>query len=294
MQQSPSPFAGDHHAPFDFVPEPPVESPRRVGALLLHGFMGTPAELRPLGRALADHGIRAQAPLLPGFGPNLGDLNRTTASDWSHAVETAWKLVRAEADVTLLVGFSFGAALALETAARQPPAALVLISPYVRLMDLPSWLLVAGLPVLKRTIKTFSPYAKADFRDPEVRRFFGEMDPALDLDDPATQASLRERSTIPFSVIEQMRRTTDAGRRAAASVTAPALLIQGTRDETSTVARSRALGATLRGPLTLRELDADHLIVDDRKPSWPAVRDSVLAFVDQQFGSQLTGPATTR
>lgn len=283
MQQSPSPFANEDHDPFDFPAEFAPGPPRRIGALLLHGFMGTPRELRPLGRALAAHGIRAQAPLLPGFGRSMGDLNQTAAGDWSRAVDEAWTSVRSESDVTLLVGFSFGAALALEAAATMPPSALVLISPYVRLMDLPSWLLVAGLPVLKRTIKTFSPYAKADFEDPEIRRFFGEMDPAQDLDDPATQAVLRKRSTIPFSVIEQMRRATDAGRRAARSVTAPALLIQGTRDQTSTVARSRSLAATLRGPLTLRELDADHLIVDDQKPSWPAVRDSVITFADQQF-----------
>ncbi len=283
MQQSPSAFAGEDHRPFDFAPDPSNPRPQRVGALLLHGFMGTPKELRPLGQALAADGIRAVAPLLPGFGPNVPDLPRTTAEDWSRAVDEAWATVRTESDASVLLGFSFGGALALGTASQSPPDALILISPYVRLIDLPSWLLVAGLPVLKRTIRTFSPYAKADFGDPEVRRFFHEMDPTFDLDDPATQDLLRERSTIPFSVIDQMRRVTDRGRKAARSVTAPTLLVQGTRDDTSTVARSRRLAGSLRGPLTLRELDADHLIVDDQKPSWPALRDSVLAFVDQQY-----------
>ncbi len=283
MQQDPSAFAGDAHKPFDFPPDPAAARPQRVGALLLHGFMGTPKELRPLGHALAADGIRAVAPLLPGFGSQVPDLVRTTADDWSRAVDTEWATLRAESDVTLLIGFSFGAALALQTASQTPPNALVLISPYVRLIDLPSWLLTAGLPVLKRTIKTFSPYARADFKDPEVRRFFHEMNPDYDLDDRATQDELRKRSTIPFSVIDEMRRTTDRGRKAASSVSVPTLLVQGTRDETSTVARSRALAGALRGPLTLRELDADHLIVDDHKPSWPAMRDSVLGFVDQQF-----------
>ena len=283
MQQSPSAFAGEAHQPFDFAADPSRPRPQRVGALLLHGFMGTPKELRPLGQALAADGMRAIAPLLPGFGPNVSDLPRTTAEDWNRAVDDAWATVRSESDATVLVGFSFGAALALQTASQSPPDALILISPYVRLIDLPSWMLVAGLPVLKRTIRTFSPYAKADFKDPEVRRFFHEMDPMFDLDDPATQSLLRERSTIPFSVIDQMRRVTDGGRKAAGSVLAPTLLVQGTRDETSTVARSRALAGSLRGTLTLRELDADHLIVDDQKPSWPAMRDSVLEFVDQRF-----------
>lgn len=283
MQQDPSAFAGEAHAPFDFPADPNAGRPRRVGALLLHGFMGTPKELRPLGHALAANGIRSVAPLLPGFGSHVSDLVRTTADDWSRSVDAEWATLRAESDVTLLIGYSFGAALALQTASRTPPEALVLISPYIRLIGLPSWLLTAGLPVLKRTIRTFSPYAKADFTDPEVRRFFHEMNPDYDLDDRATQDELRERSTIPFSVIDEMRRTTDRARKAARSVSVPTLLVQGTHDETSTVARSRALAGTLRGPLTLRELDADHLIVDDQKPSWPAMRDSVLGFVDLQF-----------
>lgn len=283
MQQSPSSFAGEAHQPFDFAPASSNPRPRRIGALLLHGFMGTPKELRPLGHALAANGIRAVAPLLPGFGPHVPDLPRTTADDWRQAVDAAWATVRSESDATLLLGFSFGAALALQTSSHSPPDALVLISPYVRLIDLPSWLLVAGLPVLKRTIKTFSPYAKADFNDPEVRRFFHEMDPTFDLDDRKTQDLLRERSTIPFSVIDELRRATDRGRKAASSVSSPTLLVQGTRDDTSTVARTRVLAGSLRGTLTLRELDADHLIVDDQKPSWPALRDSVIGFIDQQF-----------
>ena len=283
MQQSPSAFPGEAHQPFDFAPDPSNPRPQRVGALLLHGFMGTPKELRPIGHALATAGIRAVAPLLPGFGPNVPDLSGTTADAWTRAVDEAWATVRSESDATLLLGFSFGAALALRTASQFPPDALVLISPYVRLIDLPSWMLVAGLPVLKRTIRTFSPYAKADFKDPEVRRFFHDMDPSFDLDDRATQDLLRERSTIPFSVIDEMRRVTDRGRQAASSISAPTLLLQGTRDETSTVARSRSLAGSLRGTLTLRELDADHLILDDQKASWPAVRDSVLEFVDQRF-----------
>ena len=51
-------------------------------ALLLHGFPGTPAELRPLGQALAFAGVRAQAPLLPGFGPAMQRLGDVGAREW--------------------------------------------------------------------------------------------------------------------------------------------------------------------------------------------------------------------
>lgn len=273
-----TPFSGPEHEPFDLAPAA-VDAAPPTAALLLHGFMGTPKELRPLGEALAAAGVRARAPLLPGFGADMTSLNRISASDWSRAVAREWVDLRATAERSVLIGFSFGAALALAAAATAAPSRLVLISPYVRLIDLPAWLLTAGLPVLSRTVRTFAPYRNADFSDPEVRRFFSEMDPTLDLDDPATQGRLRQRSTIPFRVIDQLRRATDAGRKAAPSVDAPTLLVQGTRDETSTIARTRALAATLPGPLTLREIEADHLIVDRAKPSWPGLRDAVVGFV---------------
>lgn len=37
-------------------------------ALLIHGFPGTPAEVRPLAQALSERGWKVRAPLLPGFG----------------------------------------------------------------------------------------------------------------------------------------------------------------------------------------------------------------------------------
>ncbi|HEV2528892.1 MAG TPA: alpha/beta fold hydrolase [Thermomicrobiales bacterium] len=286
MPQQSLPFSNPDHQPFDFAAEGSAPGAPRVAALLVHGFMGTPRELRPLGRVLAANGIRAVAPLLPGFGPQVQQLNRVRADQWTDAVDSAWRTVRKDADQTVLVGFSFGAALALPAAATAPPDALVLLAPYTRLIDLPSWLITAGMPVMKRTMKTFSPYAKADFSDPEVRRFFTGMDSSLDLDDPATQARLREQTSIPLRVIDQLRVATDRGRKAAPAVTAPTLLVQGSRDETSTVARSRALAAQLGGPLELREIDADHLIVDDRRPAWPALRDDVLNFIERTTGAK--------
>lgn len=38
-----------------------------AGVLLLHGFTGSPAELRPLGEFLSRQGYAAAAPLLPGM-----------------------------------------------------------------------------------------------------------------------------------------------------------------------------------------------------------------------------------
>ena len=278
MPQQPTFYAGPEHEPFTLAPEhQPGE--QRVAALLLHGFMGTPAEMRALGTALAERGVTVHAPLLPGMGPDMVHLNETTAADWQSAVADAWRTVRAGADATILIGFSFGAALALSLSAVAPPDRLVLLAPYVRLIGLPSWTVALGMPVLKRTVKTFSPFARSNFADPEVRRVFTEMDPSLDLDDPSVQQTLRQQATIPMSVVDQLRRATDAGRKAASQVHATTLIVQGLRDQTSTVPRTRALAGSLHGPLTLREIDAEHLLVEARQPWFPEVRDEVIDFL---------------
>jgi carboxylesterase len=40
----------------------------RAQALLLHGYTGTPYEVRIVGEALAERGVGCRAPLLPGHG----------------------------------------------------------------------------------------------------------------------------------------------------------------------------------------------------------------------------------
>ena len=56
------------------------EGPRR--ALLLHGFPGTPGEVRPLAEWLSGRGYRVTAPLLPGFGMGITELGTVRWSDW--------------------------------------------------------------------------------------------------------------------------------------------------------------------------------------------------------------------
>src|SRR5438046_2561517 len=57
--------------------------------LLLHGLTGSPAEVRPVGEALARNGFRAIGPLLPGHGTSPEDLYTVTRGQMVHAAESA-------------------------------------------------------------------------------------------------------------------------------------------------------------------------------------------------------------
>ena len=249
-----------------------------TGALLLHGFTGTAKEMRPLGEALAAAGVAAHGPLLPGFGPSIGDLTATTAEDWRRATDRAWDEVVASYDVPVLVGFSMGAVLALSAAARLAPARLVLLAPLARVASGPAGLLVPLLPVLKRVMPPFKPFASADFADPRTRAMFRDMHPERDLDDPAVQHRLREGTTIPMAVVDQLRRVVAGGVAAAPRVTAPVLVLQSLADDVTPRGVARGLVSRLGGPVTYREVPGDHLIVSEDGPSWPAVRDAVVGY----------------
>jgi hypothetical protein len=54
--------------------------------------------------------------------------------------------------------------------------------------------------------------------------------------------------------------------------------VQGARDPISRPGDTRRLARNLGGPVTLTEIEADHLLPFDDRPWWPLVRDHVRRF----------------
>src|SRR5262245_56069673 len=94
----------------------------RARALLIHGFLGSPRDMRPLGEALAAVGVDVRGVLLPGFGPDTARLSRVRADEWLAAARSAWNELRDGAERTTLIGFSMGGAIALSLAAESGQA----------------------------------------------------------------------------------------------------------------------------------------------------------------------------
>jgi carboxylesterase len=87
------------------------------GALLLHGFAGTPPELRRLGEHLAAHGWRCSAPAMAGHATTPEDLERTTWRDWAGSARAALDELTAECEQVVVAGQSMGGSMALHLAA---------------------------------------------------------------------------------------------------------------------------------------------------------------------------------
>lgn len=102
----------------------------RVGALVLHGFTGSPAGVRPLAVHLADHGLTVLAPRLPGHGTSWQDLAVCRWDDFHSEADRALTTLRERCDQVVVLGLSVGGALALRLAELRPDdvAGLVLVN----------------------------------------------------------------------------------------------------------------------------------------------------------------------
>lgn len=108
-------------------PDPFFYQGSETGILLIHGFTGTPSELRPMGRYLEKQGYTVYAPLLPGHGTSPEEMECTSWKDWWACVFNAYDRLRLQGKVRQIVavGLSMGGALALKLAQEREVAGVV-------------------------------------------------------------------------------------------------------------------------------------------------------------------------
>lgn len=264
-----SPIAAD-----DPLHQPFVYRSGETEALLIHGYMGTPLEMRALGKALSGVGITARGLALPGFGADIDRLGQVGAKEWLDAAMRAWAHTGSPGAPRMLVGYSMGAAVALALAALAPPDRLILLAPHWRYADRRALV----LPVAQLFMKSFQPFAKADFRKPDTRRMFAELAPSADLDDPAVQERLRKQTTIPVRSLNEVRRIGNQAMRGIRMLPdqLPILIVQGRDDQTTLPANSRYLARKLGSRANYQEVAGGHLLIEPASPGWTETRDLVL------------------
>jgi esterase/lipase len=110
---------------------------RPLGVLLVHGFLASPAEMRPLAERLRDERFRVLGVRLRGHGTSPWDLERRSWEDWLASLVRGFELLRETHGRVAVVGFSTGAALALLHAAGVPSglAGVVACAPPLRLRN---------------------------------------------------------------------------------------------------------------------------------------------------------------
>jgi carboxylesterase len=198
----------------------------RPSVILLHGFGGTPSDLRALAERLAARGFRAVVPAIPDqtsatFAYGRGRLGPADYAAW------ASDLIRKETALSgrppSLVGFSMGGALATVAAAEHPIDRLVLISPYFGLPAGTRW---AGSAArwLRWIVPVLPKLAKGQIEDPDGYR------------DYETGSYL-----VSMHAVVQLDALAELARAKARSVSLPVLVLGSERDVVASFAATREL-----------------------------------------------------
>ena len=139
-----------HSRPMSAAARPDLTDGRAVGVLLVHGFSGSPASMRPWARYLNERGYAVEVPLLPGHGTRWQDLNQVAWTEWYAEAERAFDVLAASCEAVVVAGLSMGGSVALRLAEERGAevAGVVLVNPFVSSKRLDLKL----LPVLKHLV----------------------------------------------------------------------------------------------------------------------------------------------
>jgi carboxylesterase len=234
-----------------------------VGALLIHGFTGAPTEMRLLGDFLHQNGLTVSAPLLPGHGSTIDEMNRCKWTDWTRCVEAALADMRSRCTTVFVGGLSMGSLLTLYLAERHAdlPGAMV-YSPAVKIAD-------RRLPLTR--------WAK------HVVRSLPKDDGDSDLTDPAASTRLWSYDENPIAAAAELMKLRSEVARQLPRVTCPLLIVHSTLDRAIHPDSARltyegvATPATQKALITLRN-SGHNLAVDSE---WELVAGATLTFIRQ-------------
>lgn len=295
-------FTGSQHQPY-FLPGDGGPSGGKPAALFVHGFPGTPAEMRPLSQALHEQGWTVQGLLLPGFGSQINYLESKHLEDWLQAIKNAVQTLRSQFSPVILVGYSMGAALVIHLAATQSETGkinggnfvnpvsnngqksddqpyvdgLVLLAPYIW-ED--TWWQHILLPVLSLFIPVYvQPLKRRDLTSPQTRKVIQELLPEVDLDDPEIQESLHQ-VTIPLSIFGEVMRAGQEAYHSIGQIQVPTLIVQGSQDQVVRPERTRRILERFPSTLEYQEVTAGHKLIDPQNPAWGQVEKIVLTYIN--------------
>jgi carboxylesterase len=111
----------------------------KIGILLVHGFTGSPASMRPWAEYLNQRGYTVMVPLLPGHGTRPEDLNQVKWQEWPAKVENDLNVLLQSCDKVFICGLSMGGGTTLNVATRYSKelAGIILVNPMIHVKLVP-------------------------------------------------------------------------------------------------------------------------------------------------------------
>lgn len=288
------PFQPDYEVrperrPYTMQPESPVAEGRRIGVLMLHGFMGSPLSSRPMARHLSEQGLLVHCPLLPGHGSYPSRFHNVSRRRWLAEVEEAFDYVSARCDELFIMGHSMGNVLGAHLATTRPGVrSMIMLAPVYDVPD--PRLRWVGLG--RHFITWYYPHkSKRPSMQALVRERVLDFDPSIDFDDPDFQEQLPELSKVPLSGMHEMVETIKYGRALWPRMELPALLFAGDQDIAAPPENAEQILAELPNPdkHLVCYPEAGHEMMRPSDPLHPDVWQRIADFIHHHSAFGLPG-----
>jgi esterase/lipase len=196
--------------PYFIVPE----RPSKPGVVLVHGLLASPAELKALGKRLADMGHPVLGVRLKGHGTSPWDLRDRSWQDWLASVRRGYEIMSHLTEEVLIVGFATGGSLALHLAASRPPGLVGVVSVSAPLSFRPRSVAFASL------IHGLNKLSEWVYVQDGVKPFLPREPEHPDID----------YRNMPVRGLVELRKVADELNRCLPKVVCPVTIIQGTED----------------------------------------------------------------
>lgn len=244
-------------------------------ALLVHGFPGTPAEMRELGEALHRQGWTVRLMRLPGHGCGYRSLLQTRAPEWEQAVIEELAILKYTHKPVLLVGYSLGGGLAVPAAAEGRPAGLILLAPFW--IDERWW-----FRMLRFLLRPFLPVAVNPFKRMrlDMMQFHAAIEdviPDFDFSAEHIQAAMRG-FRLPVLFVEQFLHVSRRVRQYAPRMDLPVLVVQAAEDRFVRREATQKLAGWLGRRAVYREVTGDHNLNQTSHSGYAEMERLVLEF----------------
>jgi carboxylesterase len=229
----------------------------KTACLLIHGFTGSPKEMRPLGDALHQHGLTVLSIRLAGHATQPGDMIRTRYRDWIASVEDGINLLKDSYEHVFYAGLSMGGVLALTAASYLPPSGVLALSTPFELD--PDWRINIARP-----LSYIIPWVKKNHSNNNKTENFHVDYPAY-----------------PTRSIAELKDLTKVMQRSLGQVKTPVLMINSKADPTVPYAHTKKFEKLLAPEryeqVTLQT--SGHVITEDTERQ--VVFDAATRFIDR-------------
>jgi carboxylesterase len=219
----------------------------RTGCLLLHGFTASPQLMRELAVKLREAGLTCRAPLLPGHGTSVDELNRTSWEEMEAASERELLDFQKKCGRVVLVGESSGFLIALRLALKHPDkvAGIVSVGGSLVFTAKRANKLVVGL------VRWISP------KVPKLRK--------ADLADKRALSDRVAYSEIPMHAYYRLLKYAEDSHHLLPDLKAPLLILQGRKDHIVSVKSVEVLEQRTQARLrkTIWYPNSQHILLAD-------------------------------